>query len=401
MREILYIRLHSGAPDAVCAYSIARADAALSFAVSHAPLNEIIVQAGLRRIIALVPGTEVRLTSVNVPARQSAKVLQAAPYALEEQLAEDVDTLHFALGPRQAGGAHPVAVVARAKMEEWLAPFRQAGVMPEALIPETLCLPEAADGRWSALAEPGHVIVRSAAYAGFGCVEEDLPLFMDVADPDKLAQLRILIPRSFAGDFTRLGWPVELLPGFSEPLEALLQHLRLDHSINLLQGSYSQRESLRRLWLPWRVAMALAATWIGLAAIDHGVQSVRLKRAVTAQQQDNVQRYQQLFPNETRIVDLSAQADQQLARLKGGAAHGSFLPLLEQLSGALSATPGLQTQSLQFRDGALFVALGGTDLQQLETLRAWFAGHGGSKLEVQSANAGTDGVQIRIKLSPA
>lgn len=401
MRETLYIRLHSGAPDAVCAFSIARADAALSFAVHHAPLSEILTHAGQRRVVVLVPAADVRLTSVNVPARQSAKVLQAAPYALEEQMAEDVDTLHFALGPRQASGAHPVAVAARARMEEWLAPFREAGVHPEALIPETLCLPVAEDGRWSALAEPGHVIVRSAPYAGFGCLDEDLPLFMDVADPDKQAQLRILIPRSFAGDFTRLGWPVELLPGFAEPLEALLQHLRPDSSINLLQGNYSKRESLRRLWQPLRVSAILAGICLCLIAIDHGVQMIRLKHAVAEQQQENIQRYQQLFPNETRIVDLAAQADQQLARLKGGNAHGAFLPLLEQLSGALTATPGLATQSLQFRDGALFVALSGTDLQQLETLRAWFAQHHGAALEVQSANAGSDGVQIRIKLTPA
>lgn len=401
MREILYIRLHSGAADAVCAYSVARPDAALSFAVHRAPLGEILAHAGTRRVIVLVPGADVRLTRITVPARQPAKVLQAAPYALEDQLAEDVDTLHFALGPRQADGSHPVAVVARARMDEWLAAFREAGVQPEALIPETLCLPETQDQRWSALAEPGQVTVRSAAYSGFGCLDGDLPLFMELADPDKQAQLRILMPRNFDGDFTALGWPVELLPGFVEPLEALLQHLHLERSINLLQGAYSQRESLRRLWQPWRVAAVLAVVWLVVAALDHGIEVIRLKHAVAAQQQANVQRYQQIFPGETRIVDLAAQAEQQMARLKGGGAHGSFLPLLEQLSGALTATPGLQTQALQFRDGALFVSLTGTDLQQLESLRGWFAQHTGAQLDVQSANAGNDGVQIRIKLTPA
>jgi general secretion pathway protein L len=399
LRETLYIRLHSGAPDAVTAFCIAKADAVQSFAVNHAPLREILDQAGGRKLVALVPGADVRLTSVSVPARQAAKVLQAAPYALEDQLAEDVDTLHFALGPRQPDGTFPVAVVAKNKMEEWLAPFRDAGLMPEELIPETLCLPIDDSGRWSALAEPGHVTVRSAPYSGFGCVAEDLPLFLELADPGKQAQLRILIPRSFDGDFTQLAWPVELLPGFTEPLEALLQNHRHELSINLLQGAYSQRESMQRLWQPWRVAAILAAVWIALTAIDHTVQAFKLKRQLAAQQQENVERFQQLFPAETRIVDLSAQAEQQLAHLKGSGAHGSLLPLLESLSTALAATPGLLPQSLQFRDGALFVALTGNDLQQLEALRDWFAQHHGASLDVQSANAGSEGVQIRIKLT--
>lgn len=400
MRETLYIRLHSAAPEALTAFCIAKADAVLSFAVHHAPLSDILLQAGGRKLVVLVSSSDVRLTSVNVPARQAAKVLQAAPYALEEQLAEDVDTLHFALGPRQLDGSHPVAVVAKSKIEEWLTPFRAAGVMPDVLVPETLCLPETEQGRWSALAEPGHITVRTNSFSGFGCVDEDFPLFLELADPEKQAQLRILIPRSFHGDFTQLGWPVDLLPGFAEPMEALLQNYRQERSINLLQGTYSPREDFKRLWQPWKIAAVLAAIWIALLGINHGVQAFKLKRLVAAQQQENIQRFHQLFPTETRIVDLSAQAEQQLAKLKGGA-HGSLLPLLGSLASALSATPGLLLQSVQFSDGTLFVALSGTDLQQLESLRTWFAQNRGAKLEVLSANAGSDGVQIRIKLTPA
>ena len=350
--------------------------------------------------MAFVPSADVRLTSVNVPARQAAKVLQAAPYALEEQLAEDVDTLHFAIAPRQADGNYPIAIVAKDKMEEWLEPFRSAGLVLEQLFPETLCLPSTETGRWSALAEPGHITVRSSAFGGFGCAEADLPLFLEFAELDKQTALRILIPRNFAGDFTQLGWPVELLPGFTEPFEALLQNNRPDVNINILQGTYSQREDLKRLWQPWRIATILLAVLIALVGVSHGVQSLKLKHQLAAQQQENISRFQQLFPSEKRIVDLSAQAEQQMTRLKKSGSHGGPLPLLQSLGAAMSATPGLVTQSLQFRDGSLFVALTGSDLQQLEKIRAWFSQHPGVSLEVQSANAGSEGVQIRIKLTP-
>ena len=401
MRETLYIRLRSSALDAPTAYCIASSDAALSWPVQEAALEQVLAQARGRRVIVLVPGADVRLTQVRVPARNAAKVLQAAPYALEDQLAEDVDTLHFALGTRNADDSHPVAVVAHSRMQEWLAPLRERGIVPEALLPETLCLPLAEEGRWSALAEDEQISVRSAAYGGFSCVPDDLPLYLQAAGIAADTVLRIIVPRSFHGDLTRLEQPVELLPGFASPLEALLQNLRLERSINLLQGAYSQREDYQRLWQPWRAAAILLAGWVLIAAVDHGVQAHRLGLELAAQQERNATRFRELFPAEQRIVDLSAQLEQQARLLQAGGAQGGFLPLMETLAAAMASASGLSLQSLQFREGALYVSLTGSDLQQLESLRGWFAQGRDAVMEVQSANSGADGVQIRLKLSPA
>ncbi|HSW15468.1 MAG TPA: type II secretion system protein GspL [Solimonas sp.] len=401
MRNTLYIRLRATDPGANTAYCIASPQAVASFPVQHAPLETILLQAAGHRLVVLVPSDDVRLTHVEVPARQAAKVLQAAPYALEDQLADDIDTLHFALGPRQADGRWPVAVVARSRMDQWLQPFVDRGLLPDLLLPDALCLPPAEGTRWSALAENDHMLVRSGPFTAFGCAPEDLELFLQLADPQKESTLRIVVPRDVSADFSRLAWPVELLPGFVSPLEALLQNYRAEAGINLLQGRYSQREDLKRLWLPWRFSAALLALWIVMAAVLHGVQGWRLKHELAAQEDANVQRYQQLFPAETRIVDLGAQVDQQFATLKGSNAGGGLMPLMQVLGEALAASPGFTVQSLQFREGALFVSLNGRDLQQLETLRGWFATPRAASLEVQSANSGSEGAQVRIKLSPA
>lgn len=400
MRENLFIRLTSASLEAQTDYCIANSDAQHAFAVQRAPLAEVLARAAGRRVVVLVPSPDVRLSSVTVPARGAAKVLQAAPFALEDQLADDVETLHFAIGPRQADGSHPVAVVSRARMDEWLAPFNHAGIRVEVLAPETLCLPPVEGERWTALAEPHHISVRTGAFSGFGCAAEDLPLLLQLADTEKKHTLHIAIPRDHSPDFTALEWPVELLPGFGTALEALLHHYRND-SINLLQGAYSQSEGLARLWQPWKATAAFAACWLLVAGLSHGVQAHKLGQQLSAQQDSNAQRFTQLFPAETRIVNLEAQLDQQAAALKGGGAQGGFLPLAEVLARALNAAPGLNLKGIQYRENALFVSLGGSDLQQLELLRGWFEQNGGARLEVQSANSGSEGVDIRIKVSGA
>lgn len=401
MRETLYIRLQSAQPEAPTSFCVAGAQSLHSWNIEVAPLSDVLLRAGDKRIVVLVPANDVRLTKVSVPARSAAKVLQAAPYALEDQLAEDVDSLHFALGPRLADDSHAIAIAARATMDAWLAPFTQARLRVEALIPETLCLPAAEPGRWSALAEPGHVTVRTGVYSGFGCAEDDLPLLLQLADPERKSLLRIAVPRDHSPDFTRLEWPVELLPGHTSALEALLHHFDPAQSINLLQGSYSQTESARRMWQPWLPAAALAACWLLVAGLSHGVQAYTLGRELDRQEQSNAQRYVQLFPSERATAYLSQQLDQQAAALKSGTQGGGFLKLSEVLARSLGAAPGLTLQGLQYRDNTLYASLTGSDLQQSELLKNWYAQNGGAHLEVQSENAGTEGVQIRIKLTAA
>jgi general secretion pathway protein L len=180
----------------------------------------------------------------------------------------------------------------------------------------------------------------------------------------------------------------------------MLQGLHLDRAINLLQGPYSQREDLARAWRPWRATAALALAWVLLAGAWHGVEAFKLGRELRAQDQQNDERYQQLFPADSRIVDLPAQLSRQLDQLKGSGGHGGMLALVQVLGSALGAVHGLTLQNLQYRDGALTADLTATDLQPLEPLRAWFAGQGAARMEVLAANSGAEGGQIRIKLAP-
>jgi general secretion pathway protein L len=401
LRETFYLRLQSTASEDVTAFCIAGPGAAHSWPVENAPLRDALARVGDRRLVVLVPAADVRLLRVSVAARSAAKILQAAPYMLEDQLADDVEDLHFALGPRLADGSHAVAAVARVRMDEWLAPLRAAQLRPDLLLPELLCLPLHEDGAWSALAEPDQIIVRTGATGGFSCTADDLPLMLQLADPERRQRLRIAVPRGVAADFTRLEWPLELLPGHSSALEALLHGHAPAQDIDLLQGDYSQTEGARRALAPWRLPAALAAGCLLTAGLSHAVHAFTLGRALDQQQQQNEQRFRSLFPSETRIVDLAVQLDQQTVALKGGAASGGFLSLTETLTRALSAAPGFTVEGLQFREGALYVNLTGTDLQQLDQLQNWFQQNPETRYERQSVNSGTEGVQIRIRLGGA
>jgi general secretion pathway protein L len=401
VRETLYIHLSAVDPSAPTAYCIARADAVASFPIEQAPLESLPSLAQGRRVVVLLPSADIRLTSVQLPARQLAKVQQAVPYILEDQLADDVETLHFAVGARRADGQWPVAVIARERLAAALAFFVDRGLRPEAMIPDLLCLPTPGEEQFTLLVDGDGVLVRSGWSGGFTCQREDLDLCLQLADPERVRALRVIVPRNQSFDPSTLGRTVEPVHGFAQPLEALLQNLRMDEAINLLQGEFSARQDLLRLWRPWRAAAALAAATLLVAGSLHGIEAWKLGVELATLETQNRQRFQQLFPAETRIVNLEAQLDQQLGRLAGGAGGGDLLTLMNVIADAVGAVPGLRLDAVQYRDAALYASMSAGSLQSLEQLKAWFDSPRPARLEVQSANSGQQGVQLRIKLTAA
>jgi general secretion pathway protein L len=69
------------------------------------PLSLAAARISGRRVCVLVSGADVLLAEPEVPIKAGAKLQQLVPYALEEQLAEDIDQLHFAIGKRAADSA--------------------------------------------------------------------------------------------------------------------------------------------------------------------------------------------------------------------------------------------------------------------------------------------------------
>ena len=65
------------------------------------------------KVVALAPATQILLAEPALPPGSGVKLARAVPFALEEQLTEDIDQLSFAIGRRRSGGATPVAAVSR------------------------------------------------------------------------------------------------------------------------------------------------------------------------------------------------------------------------------------------------------------------------------------------------
>lgn len=402
MRETLLIRLPESSDAAV--ESVCLNDLGKPIAGSrHETLAAAATQTAGRRVVVLVPGSEVLLARAAVPTTNRQRARKAVPFALEDMLAADIDDLHFALGARDAEGQWPVAVVARARMDEWLRQLHEAGILPDRLLPEALALPLEA-GAGGLLLEAGGALLR------------DQPWSAQVLAPDMLpALLELLASRTEAGIELQVWHCGGALPVWLERVSAKVEPcadgalnvfaagLAQAGQLDLLQGPYSRKEQYGRLWRPWRAAAALLLIGIVVSAIQLGLRqrALQAEAAALATQIEDV--YKQAFPG-GRIVNPRAQMEQQLNSLRRarGGVGDDFLGLVAQLGGVFAATPGIELTSANFRDGYLDVELTAGDVQVLDRLKQKITAKGGLSVEIQSATTGDNQrVQGRLRIQGA
>ena len=100
------------------------------------------------RLIVIAPSSDVLLTKVTIPSKNRQRLLQAIPYALENDLSEEIEQLHFAIDYHTDQSTTAVAVISRERLDSWLERFHALELQPLAIFPELLCLP-LTNGHWT------------------------------------------------------------------------------------------------------------------------------------------------------------------------------------------------------------------------------------------------------------
>ena len=340
--------------------------------------------AGAPRVVVLVPGAEVFIGDARVPGRNRQRVLRAAPYALEEKLASDVESMHFALGPVQDNDHYPVIAVERARMDAWGALLREQGISAAQWVPDVLALPAAAEG-WSLLVDGDSVLVRSGECAGFVADMDNFYTLLSLFEAREQLPQRAQVFGPTLLDLHAV--ETEFVDQRQQVLEVLAQGWARGPVINLLQGPYSRSHEWGRLLRPWRATAALLLVALLVSGVTTGVDYYRLSREQAQLSADIEAVYRKAFPQSRRVVDPRAQMEQQLRQLQRSAGGGNtdFLFMLAETAGVLRATQGVSIEGASYRDGRLDLDLQADNLQILDQLKQSLAASGRMQADIQSA----------------
>lgn len=309
---------------------------------SAVELHTLKERAGKRAVIALVPGSDVSLRQLALPAKASHKALSAIPYMLEDELSTDIDKLFFALGEK-TGELQNLVVVEHQKMQMWQALLDDAELYCDKILPDMLALP-VLEAQWSLMILGEQVLVRQGSWSGMQ--GEANWLFMAIAHFAKQQEEKV--PISCLTEVNIAAIPnVEMTDNFEQlPMEVLAQGA-LSNSFNLLQGQYRQKKKTTGMVKQWRIAAALFGAAILLNVAEKAWQANELSAQNTQLQQQIRAEFKRAFPETRRIVDVRKQMRQKINQLEGNSGGVSLLAMLSQLSGAFSASK-ITPQSIRF-----------------------------------------------------
>jgi general secretion pathway protein L len=357
--------------------------------------------AGLR-VTVLVPATECLLSQVKVPGRNRQKLLRAIPFALEEQLSDEVENLHFAVGKAMVDDAWPVVVISRHYMQALMDTIAGAGLDVQQVISELQAIPVAED-EITVLLDGEIAMVRSGPFSGYVADSENLGLLLAAEPRDEeapLPVLRLLLrEHSQLPDTEAVAAETQVQQFAGDPLIIFARGLDAS-AVNLLQGAFSRSGEWLRVVRPWRSTAALLLAGLLVSAVVTGIDYFRLSHESDQLRAEIEDTFRKAIPDVERIVNPRVQMEQQLEQVQRGlGAGGGFLGLLARSGTVFKDVQGLEVQGVTFRGGRLDVDLTVLNLQLLDELKQKLSQGGKLAVDIQSATTGADQrVQSRLRI---
>ena len=358
-----------------------------------------------RKVVLLLPNSEVVLTTVNIPSKNKKQLHQAIPYALEDTLAEDIENLHFAIHQKTVLGDSHVAIINRDRLDFFIDLLRKKSIPVHFILPLLLAQPFQQKG-WSILQQPTNlngnqpVTVRLSEFDGFTCDKNLLPLFLT-------EQLEKSSPEVLTSNIEINEIPEDLQAlTLVKADPSVVQYKSIESALplNLLTGFVSHKKESNFNWKAWRPPIVLAslvtATGLGILGWQNNV--LQQEKMQLNQKMDDL--FLSVFP-ESRITAVGQSADRMsinLKELKKGVVEivESPLPLISNIAPLLKSYKDLTLKEIRYQENALMMVMQSPNLTRIEAFKKEAATKSKLKVSVKSSTTTANKVEAILIIAP-
>ena len=303
------------------------------------------------KLTVILPCQHISLHAPTLPTRSERHIRESLPYALEEDLAGDLEDSHFAFR-KVSGGVVHAAVIRQVVMDHYRQRLQALGLQPDQLIPEAyLC----SKGMPCLFVHDDYfVFIKSTADVFCGSVAQladCLPLFQE--DEPEVWDLRHARANPL---------PVGQLRVREGTAQALFTELATDYpqatAVNMLQGDYAvQKGQGHWTYYQYAAMVALLVFVVGFVELWLNNDWLQQRYQVLTAQAEQV--YRTTFPQAKQVEDPRVQMEQQLQRIQTAAAARStdFIGVLANTGEVLQRFGKGRISRLMFQQGQLRVEL--------------------------------------------
>lgn len=357
-------------------------------------LNLLTEKALQRRVICLLPGVDVCIKKVPITGAFNRQMQQALPYLVEEELASDVEKLHFNVIAKETHLVH-VAICDKQKMHDWLDWLETAQIQCKQFIPEGLTLPLPEDGHWQALQLGEQWLVRETADLAWSCDASMLNTILEskLKNPEDGALAPRIESYSPIMEHSVGQWSAH---DAILPMELLAVGTK-NNTINLLSAEFKPVKEVNPYLKKWRVPAVVGAILLVVSVLNiySNTLQVQAETELIRQQVETI--YSQAFPRESKLsyARINNKLETMLKELQGSSLEFDFLTVLNDLAPAVKSLNKFEISSLKFdsEKQQLQVALTAPSFQAFETFAEELPEHlSAEQGALNNSNTGVSGV---------
>jgi general secretion pathway protein L len=316
----------------------------------------------------VIPQQYVFLTSFELPDRASRQILSSIEYQIEDQLAQDVEHQHFAIGDPSTNPL-PIAVVEKSIMRDYLALMQKKGLAPAQVIPEMflcpwfgnpgdVCLLECKDG----------VILRYGDYQAIKCQRDLIETMLDHLAAEQEVQIvnyYLQDPESYKSI------QVSKYPGQNHELSLKQLNPGGSRVINLLQRQFQVTSVWSKLAKVWRWVLGLAVIVIAVTAFNRAIALNDLEGQVSAVKASQYALLKVYLGDDTDPSgDLKKELIELLKLNQSITGEVSFLGLLQEFTRAKTAFSSVTINKIGYQNQRLSIDVTSNQLSEVEALLA-------------------------------
>ena len=338
-------------------------------------LTEILTEAASSRLVLILPAASVVLHKVSIVAKSRSQIEAALPYALEDELASDIEQMHFAYHTLdKQSGNQLVAVVDRDLVQRLHALIIQYQFESVMLLPQMLMIPWQADS-WTLFVQREQALLRKDLSDGYAMDVIAMPellttereLYKQQHDSESAPELNIY---NFSPDQEVEGG--SLLGGDSEALAVMARYWldNPDQEINLFQGVYQIVRPMRDLLRQWGMAAGIAVIALVIYLMNVAVDNYLLARERDALEASMQSLYETIF-NEKPAGNPADDMRKKLVALgsESGGDSNNFISVILVSGKEFLADSQTSITRLRYTGNGVEVDLETTSIEQLEKLQ--------------------------------
>ena len=387
-----------------CEFVVANEKGEIKDSIKHGNLNDIPDHLKNNTVIIMLPGEEILSKSLILPIKSNAKLKQAIPFALEDDIASDINDCHFAFEKSEIDESIIVNVIDRKLFKNYLNQLKEINISPSFVVSENSCVYKTEDTI--------NLIIEDAKSHGRCGYKE--PYTLDIMDLSNIIKalesnnninhLQISLSKNndslvkqisgLADTYKSVDTKILSKGAFQE----FIKNYFVQNHINLLQGDFKPKIKYEKVFKPWRKS-AVLAIFLLLSLIINNVLTTNKLVNYEADLSAYFLNEYKYFYNNARNVDDPIRI---VNSIKNGAQlnmnNSIFLNGLNIISESVAKENNVQLSSISYTDNRFNLRVLTSTLTSLDSLITNINTNSSLNAIIQSTNQSDNKVESRIEI---